>query len=642
VTVENAAKPPSPEPARWTRSQGLILAALLILALGLRVVFTYQVQHGPIETLRRLAPGTDMEKHHGIALKVLDKGWIDESADVSPLYPYVVLPFFYRLTGVNMSITLVIQAILDTLTVLLIYLIARRIYGVRAAAYAGLAAAAYAPFIIYQGQLLSESLLSLLIAAFFLALVAGDASPGLKRAIAAGALLGLAVATKPNCLVFAPLAGLLIFHRSSWSLRRALPAVAALAASAVVVLLPFAWRNYRSVGEFHLVRGNSGIMLYMGNNPSAIGVYQQPADAAAMEIERRAEGLSLSGRDRLYREAALEFIRNNPKHALSLLWRKFILFFGSTEIPNNLSVKFVRQTTFLKPNAFVTFGLVLPFAAAGFLISRKFRGSWFLAGQALIYSASIIVFVVGRYRLAIVPLVMPAAGFAASELMLAVKKLDFPRTAYIACAIAAFAVLVNWLDLSAFVNMRAHPGGFADKRGATAVVHDDSDYGTPFTVGLYNPRGIVAKTLIVRDLPEPDTLSVLVQMQTFRAGTLIVTLNDAVGRVRQAPHQARWVRVSFPPQALKPGANVIFVSGDEALLAAVYADDVYHFGRSMYTPDGIEYRSDHFDRTSYLTQPALHIGGREFKVRLELSYGVPPESGESAPPQGSPAGPRAS
>lgn len=632
MTAEQTPSPPTLERPRWVLSQFLVLAALLVLALGLRIVFIYQAQSGPIETLRALRPGTDMEKHDQIARKVVARGWIDESADVSPLYPYLFLPFVYRMTGADAFRTLLVQAVLDTLTVLLIYLLARRVYGVRAAAYAGLVAAAYAPFIIYQGQLLSESLLNLFIVAFFLALVWADGVPGLVRAFVAGLLLGLAAATKPNCLVFAPMALLLMVHRSSWNLRRFPPAALAFAAATVIALLPFAWRNYRSVGEFHLVRGNSGIMLYMGNSPAASGVYQQPADAAAMEIERRAEGLTLSERDHLYRDAALEYIRVNPARSLSLLWRKFVLFFGATEIPNNLSVRFVRQTTFLKPNGFATFGLVLPFAMAGFLISRKLRGSWFLAGQTLIYAASIIVFVVvGRYRLAIVPLVMPAAGFAASELMLAIKKLAFNRTAFITCSIAASAVLVNWFDLSAFLMMRTHPGGFEDKLGHSTVLRDDSDYGTPFSAGLYNPRGAAAKTLIVRQgRSVPDSLSVLVYLQTYRAGTLKVTLNDAVVQVKQDPHPAGWVRVPFPSQALRPGSNVVSIGADETLVAAVYADDVYHFRRSMYTPDGVEYRSDYFDRTSYRTRPALHIGGREFKIRLELSYGAPPESGPSA------------
>jgi hypothetical protein len=445
------------------------------------------------------------------------------------------------------------------------------------------------------------------------------------RAVAAGLMLGLAVAAKPTCFVFAPLAALLVWKENGWKVRPSIAPVLVAAVACVAALLPFAYRNYRAVGEFHLVRGNSGIMLYMGNNPEATGAYKQPTGPEAYQLAVEAYGLSVGQRDRLYAAAALRFIWNNPRDFLRLTWNKFLMFFDAREISKNLSVELYRQTTFLRVNTFATFGLVMPLAVVGFLFSLRKRGVWFVVAQTAVYSAAIILFVVvGRYRLAVVPLLLPAAGFAVSEFMLALKSLNLGRTAAVALPAAALAVAVNWFGLSTAVNQRLHPAGFAQKAAGRVIVHDDSDYATPFgAFTLYQSSEIVKFLVVTEPLTGLRQAAVMIQAATDRPGVITVTLNDSAQKVNMRVSAKQWIMIPFAPQAVRSGTNGIYLQGDGKVSTFVYADDVYNFGRSLYSPSGTDRLSDDFDQLSYRGHPELHIGGHEFKIRLLLDFGSP-------------------
>ena len=651
---ETAAPEPSLAQAKSRPRLGreiAFLALILLLALGLRIAFTYQVHTSPYETLTHLIPGTDMQMYDSIARWILDNNWYEKRADASPLYPYFVLPVLYKLAGADrapkpdfipysiegaadpgqvaylraIARVKIYQGILDTLTVLLIYLLARRLYGVRAAVYASLGAAVYVPFIVYQGQILSESVLSLAVVAFFFVVLGLEGRLSPRRAAACGLLLGLSIAAKPTCIVFAPLGVVLVLRESGWKLRPVIAPLAVMAALCLAVLAPFAYRNYRAVGEFHLVRGNSGVMLYMGNNPDASGAYRNPSGPAADELSAKSAALPLAQKDALYRAAALRFVADNPRKALALLWTKFCFFFGAREIPNNISVTLFRQTTFLLPNAFATWGLVLPFAVAGFLFSLRMRNVLFVAGQILIYSATIILFVVvGRYRLAVVPLLFPAAGFAAAELILAIKSLNFRRTIAIAVCVAALALAVNWFDFSNTLDEKLHPAGFASREGGSVVIRDDSDYATPYGAYTLGRQTEITKYLYVTEpLAGLQRASVFIHLKSLSPGTIFVELNDVTQDLRVEPSSNRWVRIDYPPAAVLPGLNSVYLKSDGRVRAFIYADDVHNFGRSIYSPDGLDWLYDNLDRLSYCNSPSLHMGGHEFKIRLLLDYAVP-------------------
>jgi len=661
--------PPTPRPARpggsssdepgrprgarplWRRA--VAPAVPVVLALVLRVTFTYQIHTSKLPGLTRADDviagpgatpvqarddGTDMEKHDYIARWVLAHGWYEKSADVSPLYPYVALPALYWLTGSDIFASKIVQALFDSATVLLIFLLAARLYDRRSAVYAGLGAAVYAPFIVYQGQLMSEWLLNLLLAALFLVLLGVSERMSWKRAAAAGVLFGLAAAAKPTALVLAPLALVWIWRRAGWGWRAALGPSAVAAGAALLVLLPFGWRNYHATGQAYLIRGNSGIMLYMGNNPSATGAYKQPSGEAASELAERTASMPLCEKDRVYRDAALSWISRNPGDWLRLMWRKFKLYFSAPEVPNNLSVRLFRQTTMLGSWVYVGFGVVLPLCVAGFAFSMRRRGVWLVCAEAAVYSGAVITFVVvGRYRLAILPLLFPAAGFAASRVVGNFTDGRLKAAGKFAAVALAAAVAVNysWLYLEAA--QLTHPNGFRRDVDGGVRIRDDSNYATPFGAWLFGSSGWIVKYLELGRLgPRWAGATVGVRCRVKEPGELRIRLNETTRTVLVGPGGRRWVKVDFPAEALVEGRNAIYLSGDNRLRLKVYADEAYNFHRSAYSPDGESYITAPLDHTTYIRAPSLPMGGSEFKIRLELGRSVAEPQPKSGAPRGEP------
>jgi 4-amino-4-deoxy-L-arabinose transferase-like glycosyltransferase len=620
----------SSEKALRLGQEAVIISLILLVALAARVLFIYQIETSAVSALAGLRPGTDMAGYDTIARWVLANGWFEKSADVSPLYPYAFLPLAYLATSGSIFWTKVIQAFMSTGTVFVIYLIARRLYGGRAAIYAGILACLYAPFVVYQGQLLGEFLLDFFTALFFLVLLGVEGRISYRRAAVAGVALGLAIAAKPTAAVFLPLALAWVARRAGWS-RRSLTSAAApaalLVACAVAVTLPFTWRNWKATGQASLVRGNSGIMLYMGNNPTATGAFGYPSDEEGRRLAELTRDMTLREKDRTYHRAAIAFIKRNPRQFLGLIARKASLFFSAEEVPNNLSMRFYRQLTFLGSWVFVSWGLVLPLAATGFALSVRRRGVWLLATGVLLYAAAIVALVVvGRYRLAVVPLLLPAAGFAAYEAVLALRSLQVGRLALIAFIVACIALPVNAFALSVTLSRRLHPAGFLEKAaGGKLVLRDDSNAPTPFSIMFLSPDTYMQKFLI---LERPTTglrsAAVLLRIKVTAGGTLRVRLNDASRDVQLIPVDARWLRIEFPAEAVDTGTNAVTLRASEDLGMRLYADDMYNFGRSVYSPDGVDILDDRLDQTTYRSVPSLHMGGRELKVRLELDYSAQP------------------
>ena len=107
---------------------------------------------------------------------------------------------------------------------------------------------------------------------------------------------------------------------------------------------------------------------------------------------------------------------------------------------------------------------------------------------------------------------------------------------------------------------------------------------------------------------------------------LSIKLNDTDLRAQLGPCGQRWLKVSFPISAVQPGYNTIDLEGDGTLEARFFADDVYNYRRSFYDPGTGRWRNDRLDVTTYRRAPALHMGGHEFKIRLEIVTAQPPSA----------------
>jgi 4-amino-4-deoxy-L-arabinose transferase-like glycosyltransferase len=166
------------------------------------------------------------------------------------------------------KLTFAAQWLISSLVPLVVFAIARALYGRRAALVALVMASAYFPFIDYAGYFLSENPFTLSLLLWMWLLIKGRTSPSRAAAVAfalaSGVLLGVAVAFKnvalgPGLLV---LATLVCVDR-----RRALPVVAASAVGLLAVLAPLTVRaTALSGGRFTFIANNLGANVLVGHH----------------------------------------------------------------------------------------------------------------------------------------------------------------------------------------------------------------------------------------------------------------------------------------------------------------------------------------------------------------------------------------
>jgi len=367
----------------------------------------------------------------------------------APLYPYL-LGASYALLGHVPVVVRLLQCVLASLAAVWIAQGTGRMASRRAALLAGGLAALYEPLLWYDVQIEKTSLACSLSAALFL-LAAPGAGATRGRALACGALVGALALLRENAAVLlVPLAWLLGREAAGRAGR-----LGALCAGTVLVLLPVAGRNLALGGAPLPTASNAGVNFYIGNGAEADGMYRplvagrghpdherEDATRIAEELSGRSLGpAEVSG---FWLALALQEIRAEPGHFAALLARKARLLLHHGEIMDACAIEvFEDESGVLRLLAPLSFGILLALVAAGLVIAHgRPAAAWPRAAAGWLALSILAFFVVGRFRLGLVPFLFPFAGIALAE------GLSSPRRRLAALAAAGAALVSFWpLDL---------------------------------------------------------------------------------------------------------------------------------------------------------------------------------------------------
>ena len=181
-----------------------------------------------------------------------------------PLYP-LLLSGLYLLGAHSTLDQRSLGLALGTITLVLVGLLGRRVGGPRLGLLAALLYAVYPVMIAVDGDLMSESLYSPLIAGMLLMGFAVIDRPTLRRAAALGAVIGLAALTRTEALLFLPFLVVPVAWRArpDWGGRGRLAAVALLAS--IVVITPWLIRDEVAFGRFVLISTNNQTVIAGAN-----------------------------------------------------------------------------------------------------------------------------------------------------------------------------------------------------------------------------------------------------------------------------------------------------------------------------------------------------------------------------------------
>ena len=321
-----------------------ILLVILLVALALRVgwAVTRPVSRAAIEILpdqqEYLSLGGSLL--HG-RYEFLDRRF-DDTVRAFRMPGY---PAFLALFGANVRAARVGQALLDTGTVLAIYLLAGPLTRGRSGSAPLLAAALVAcnPFLIYfTGLVLSETLFTAMLVWGMFLLVKGNGGRGGSRVstlvwLGGAVVLGISVLVRPSavglplalgvCSVFLNRGRPRTYQssrqrpgpaeaRGAWPL----PVLATMLFIVLLILLPWAIRNRLVLGQWVWLDTNSGFTLYDGYNPDATGA----SDQTFVNREPELQSLGEVDRSIYLTKKAIRYARSHVSNDLYLAVVKLV------------------------------------------------------------------------------------------------------------------------------------------------------------------------------------------------------------------------------------------------------------------------------------------------------------------------------
>lgn len=263
-------------PERHGRKTLILLAAVLLLGFGLRA---YRVVE-PLST-----PGDDAHAYYALSKSLYTEGsfggpTFHDSSDWSPGAPLLYAAGFYATGGAREGTARIIELLLGLATIVVVYLLGRRIACRPAGLLAAFAVAVYPPFIHSVGILASEPPAMLTLPAAVLAFLWASDGPergSPSRWLAPGFLFGLTAMFRPEYLVvgvaFAGLALIRVWRARSW--QPGLMATALLLVAMLLPIVPWAIRNQVVLHRTVPISTGGGKALYVGTFLPADGEYQR-------------------------------------------------------------------------------------------------------------------------------------------------------------------------------------------------------------------------------------------------------------------------------------------------------------------------------------------------------------------------------
>lgn len=398
-----------PEPQLQVRTCRTLLAAIVVLAIALRLAAAFVLQQ-PLES--------DALSYFTMAQGLAERGELrdvyGQHAFYSAGYPLLLTPFF-MLLGSSVSVALMVNVILAAISAWLAYRLALALSASREAGL--LAATLYALWFpaIWNASMVAKENLStpLLLALTLCAVWIERGHRPLAVALAAGLLWGAALVTGGSSLLLCAGIGLalILLWRAQRRFSTAFTAGLCFVAGALLALAPWLHATSQMVGR-PVLTTNGAFNLYLGNNPAATGRFVSIADTPMGQDwdETRARLGEVGTADRLQRDA-LRWIADNPAMAGELAIRK-LAYFWLPNIPDAQDFATSKAVAALRLVEVIQYALILLFGLSAFgsrLVSTD--GKWIIAamiaGFWLIHAAAYIIV---RYRDPAIPLLIVMAS----------------------------------------------------------------------------------------------------------------------------------------------------------------------------------------------------------------------------------------
>ncbi len=445
-------------PHEKNNKESLFLLSLFLAALVFRLAYLWQIKDYPFMLYPSIQPQYFLGKAYAIARGDLTAG--GEPFFYAPLY-YYFLALIMRVSSYSFTLfnTFVVQCVIGSFNCLLHYLLARELFNRRIAVIAALMAFFYAPYIFFDCDPVSATIVIFLNSLALLLLLRFSKKGEYKNLLAAGFLMGLSILARPNMLLVAGFLTLWIFFLRKYSFTKRIQGAFLFALVICLCILPVTVSNYIKCKEFILISTNGPINFYIGNNQHAVGYFAIPPDMPWLNSQKMhnltTELAPALNKSKLkYREAnaylmkkTWQDIRMSPLRTLRLIMVKLYFTFYKFEMPNPDYYYFRFVLTPFLRIFFLSFAIITPLGLAGIIFSKGSPGIGLFKLFFFGYLITLLVtFVSQRYRLPLVPILIVFAAFFVNYLMEVLKRRQFWKILTTVSVVLLFYIAVNCSD----------------------------------------------------------------------------------------------------------------------------------------------------------------------------------------------------
>ena len=269
-------------------------------------------------------PFSDSGWYLGRAMTLIEQGSYSERGILTAYWPVgypAFLALLFKIAGPSVLVAQLANLVLAASSFWLLFFVVRRfLHDELVARCTVLLLAIYPNNAAYVPVLCTETLYTFLLLAACFCLLSGRQR---RYAVSAGAIFGLAALVKTQTILLVPLLAFVAFL-DDWSIKngaRAAVRAGAVLAVALVVVTPWAWRNYDVFGKA-VLSTNGGNALLEGNNPSVIGDYWNDTSHDPLYKQAQWSVEDQMGADLRARALAIGWIRDNPGQFLGLMPKK--------------------------------------------------------------------------------------------------------------------------------------------------------------------------------------------------------------------------------------------------------------------------------------------------------------------------------
>jgi len=300
----------------------------------------------------------------------------DPTARRVPLYP-MMIAFIYLLIGRHFKAVFLTQALIDTLTMYLIYLLAKKVFkDEKAGLISSILYLIYIPFLETCHVLMSENLYAFFLYAGLLLFITGLENHQLKFICSAGIVFGLAHLTRPDIFYVMVLFLILLLYSFRKRINVGVKNAIFFSAVFLVIILPWIIRNYMTFNRIIITTTLEGEVLaweYLSKFAVLGEDHEQNFD-----LSEKMNELDEVSRNDFLKKKAIDYYLENPVRWLKTL-PIHILNFWFGNIKGNIN--FLYYATTGKHHAFSLSALVqniFLFVLTFFLFIKYFSKDWFI------------------------------------------------------------------------------------------------------------------------------------------------------------------------------------------------------------------------------------------------------------------------